>query len=66
VFEICPHKWLRGGLVYSFGSQRPGSGARDMVYEDWFYCERCLTNNYINRRVIGNSYAKPVDGALPK
>jgi hypothetical protein len=53
-------------LVYSFGSQRPGSGARDMVYEDWFYCERCLTNNYINRRVIGNSYAKPVDGALPK
>ncbi len=60
------HEYTYAGLVYSEGHQRPGSGAHEVIYEDWFYCTHCAEPKYQNQRCIGSSYEKRLDGSLPK
>ena len=62
----CEHHYTFIGVVYSAGAQRPGSGAHDLVYEDKFFCEKCLTTRFMNSRSIGNTYSAPVTGTFPK
>lgn len=66
----CPdnaHAWSYMGIVYSFTKYPlPGSGAYGRVYEDKFFCTRCLETQYINAREMGDSYQKPIPGSLPK
>lgn len=64
--HVCDHKFLFAHTVFSNGSQRAGSGAKDILYEDKFFCEKCLKTEYRNKRNFGNSYSKPLDGAFPK
>ena len=62
----CEHKFIHIGVVYSNGHQIPGSGACWRIYEDKFFCERCLETIYRNTRTHGDSYTKPLKGAIPK
>jgi hypothetical protein len=62
----CAHQWQYQGVVYSTGAQRPGSGACDRVYEDKYFCSKCLDAAYRNSRVVGHDYNKAIEGTLPK
>jgi hypothetical protein len=64
--DECAHKWVFQGVVHSLGRQVPGSGALQRVYEDRFYCEKCLAQIETNERILGNSYYPPEPGSLPK
>jgi len=67
--EVCQahgHAFTYRGLVYSQGDRLAGSSAFDTVYEDAFFCSRCLLRRYDNTRVIGNSYTAPLKGSAPK
>jgi hypothetical protein len=63
---MCEHQWEYQGVVYSYGSQLPGSGAHEMIYEDRYFCSKCLSREDTNPRVHGNSYMKPISGTFPK
>lgn len=63
---MCEHNFEYQGVVYSFGSQLPGSGAHDRVYEDRYFCTKCLAVVDKNKRISGNSYQHPIAGAFPK
>jgi hypothetical protein len=54
--ETCEHTYEYGGLVY-YHDDYPmaGTGAKTRRYSDWFFCTRCLANQYTNERPIGNS-----------
>jgi hypothetical protein len=60
------HLYSLAGLVWSEGGHRPGTSARDILYEDKFYCQRCLDVQYRNPRAVGNSYGGRIDGSVPK
>lgn len=62
----CKHKWIFGGVRWHHGHQLPGSGARAMMYEDWFYCEHCTISKHTNVRQLGNSYGSVLEGSMPK
>lgn len=63
----CEHKFVFQGVVWTFANYNlPGSGARPMVYEDAYFCERCLKMVYRNEREHGNSYSSPLAGSVPK
>lgn len=63
----CAHKYVLAGVVYSTPPYtRPGSGAYDRIYEDHYFCERCLDQQYLNKRTHGNTYEHPLPGTLPK
>jgi len=62
----CEHNWQYQGVVHSEGSQLPGSGARDRVYQDRYFCTKCLEIVDKNPRVRGNTYWKPIEGSFPK
>jgi hypothetical protein len=62
----CEHEWRWQAIVHSLGGQLPGSGACERVYEDRYYCARCLEIRDKNRRVSGNSYRHPLEGSIPK
>lgn len=62
----CLHQFEYQGTVYSSGSQLPGSGACEMVYEDRYYCTKCLEIVDKRKRVLGNTYSKAIMGTLPK
>lgn len=64
--EGCTHEWRYQGLIYSSGDRKWGSDACEQVYEDRYYCIKCLEVKDINRRINGNTYGKPVEGAMPK
>jgi len=63
---ICDHDWIFQHVVYSDGYQLPGSSAKERVYEDAYYCKKCLDMQYKHQRVAGNNYVKPIDGSVPK
>ena len=60
------HNYQYQGVVHSLGNMLSGSGARERVYEDSYYCTKCLDIKYLNRRVAGNNYSKPIEGTMPK
>lgn len=63
----CVHTYSYAGTVYSYEEHpRPGSGAHTRIYEDRFFCCKCLATRDINPRVEGNSYTKPIEGTIPK
>lgn len=64
--NTCEHNWGYQGLVWHLGRERAGSSARDMVYEDRYFCTKCLEIKDINRRIHGNSYEKVIEGSHPK
>lgn len=60
------HLYALAGLVWSEGGSRSGTSARDIVYEDKFYCQRCLDVQYRNPRTVGNTYTGRIEGSVPK
>lgn len=63
----CEHHWQFQGIVWSHAEYpTPGTGARDMVYEDRYFCDKCLEIKDKNKRIIGNSYEQPIEGSFPK
>lgn len=60
------HNFQYQGIVHSAGHTLPGSGAQERVYHDVYYCTKCLKKIYQNPRIQGNTYEKPIVGALPK
>ena len=62
----CEHQYQFQGAVYSYGRQLAGSSAVERVYEDRYYCVKCLHVADRNLRVEGTSYTKPIEGAMPK
>ena len=63
----CDHKFVYRGLVYSHSAYPlPGTGAHARIYEDAYFCEKCLEERWRNAREIGNSYQKPIAGSIPK
>lgn len=66
-YRDCEHDFVFKGLVYSHSEHNmPGSGAKERIYADAYYCRKCLHHTYRNARVIGNSYCKIEFGAIPK
>lgn len=62
----CEHEWKYQGLVYRLSEYNmPGSGAREVIYSDRYYCARCLETKDKNSRVQGNSYGKTIEGSHP-
>lgn len=64
--EEGAHLYAFAGIVWSEGLQRSGSSARDLVYEDKFFCQRCLDIQYRNSRIYGNTYSNRIEGSVPK
>lgn len=63
----CEHDWRFAGIVYSYKADpRPGSSAVDRIYEDHYYCAKCLQYRYKNAREHGHSYTNPIEGSKPK
>ena len=62
----CEHNWQYQGVVFSSGRQLPGSGAHEWVYEDRYYCTKCLevVDKYVRR--LGDTYSKTIEGSMPK
>lgn len=64
--EECEHRWVYQGTVYSSDDRPlPGTGARERVYFDRFYCQLCLASSDRNARRIGNTYQNPIAGTFP-
>ncbi len=61
----CVHVYKHQGTVWKNGQQLPGSGARDRVYYDRYYCTSCLSTRDMNPRVLGNTYSVPLAGTVP-
>lgn len=62
----CEHNWQFQSTVYSYGHQCAGSSARDRIYEDRYYCTKCLDVKDVRPREIGNNYSPVIVGAVPK
>ena len=63
----CDHSFSYAGLVWHFDKYpMPGSGAHEVIYEDRYFCQRCLQTRDLNPRVHGNSYEKRIEGSIPK
>jgi hypothetical protein len=63
----CEHDWRFSGIVYPYKADpRPGSSAVDRIYEDHYYCAKCLQYRYTNAREHGHSYTNPIEGSKPK
>ena len=62
----CLHKLVYQALVcWPSKNPRPGSGAHDRWYGEQFFCEQCLTTRVMRARVIGNTYEKILNDAIP-
>lgn len=65
--QDCEHDFVFKGIVFSYANDLlPGSGARARIYEDSYYCRKCLEHIYRNDMEIGTSYHKVEFGAIPK
>lgn len=62
----CEHNYQFQGVVYSHKHQLPGSSAYERIYEDRYYCTKCLDVKDVHSRVQGNSYQHPIQGSFPK
>lgn len=65
--QDCEHEFVFKGIVFSHSNESiVGSSAKARIYEDAYYCKKCLENIYRNPREFGNSYYKVEFGAIPK
>ena len=56
--DTCEHKFVYGGIKYKDGLYSlPGTGAHSREYFDWFYCEKCLENKYVELSKRGDTYS---------
>jgi hypothetical protein len=63
----CDHHYEFQQTVYHFADHPlPGSGAHARIYSDRYYCIKCLDTQLRNERELGNSYAQPLPGTLPR
>lgn len=63
----CEHKFTYAGIKYELTNNRyPGSGAREVQYFDFFFCEKCLEKKYVKLDCVTTSYDKIQFGAAPK
>lgn len=64
---MCNHKFVYGGVKYEVHDWKvAGSGAHEVSYYDWFYCEKCLENRYEDLGISATSYDKIMFNATPK
>lgn len=57
----CDHKFIYGGVKYEIKDW----GRRPVYYFDWFFCEKCLKNDYKKLEGEGESFRIQF-GATPK
>lgn len=63
----CEHTWRFANTVYWAGRYPlPGSDARERMYGDRYFCEKCLETQIKNERSEGNTYGQPVPGTFPR
>lgn len=62
----CEHEYVFQMVVYWSGDLLPGGGAHARKYADRYYCKKCLDQQHMNFRVVGNDYSKPIEGTFPK
>lgn len=64
---MCDHDYRFQNVVYHYSEYSlPGSSAHARIYEDVYYCVKCLDTKYRSPRTIGNSYQKAIEGTFPK
>lgn len=64
---MCDHKFVHGGVKYEIQEWKiPGGGAQPVYYFDWFYCEKCLQNEYQRLAESSNTYEPIRFEATPK
>jgi hypothetical protein len=62
----CQHRFVYGGVKFSLSDYPiPGGGAYLRHYQDWFYCEKCLENQYRSLNFTDNSYQSIKFNAIP-
>ena len=62
----CKHKFVYGGVKYTDDKYpMAGTGAHRRIYHDWFYCEKCLENQYFQLDAESTTYEKPFFNATP-
>jgi len=65
----CRHHWVFMGVFYRHGKPASGfprsRGVYELIYEDVFYCDRCLAKERRSPRVIGDTMRDPMPGTLP-
>lgn len=60
------HKYIYQGTVHKLADYpMPGSSARERIYFDRYYCEKCLDIQDRNQRKHGTDYSNPLPGTLP-
>ena len=65
--DDCEHNWMFAGTVYSYKPDpRPDGSVVDRIYEDHYYCTKCLQYRYTNVRKHGHSHTYPIAGSRPK
>lgn len=62
----CEHKFVYGGVKYDVKNWLlPGSGAHPVHYYDWFFCEKCLFDQYQKLNHETDTYNKISFNATP-
>ncbi len=61
----CQHSYKYMGLVY-FCAAQPEGHRWPRLYQDKFFCSKCLAMEYRNTRQHGSTELPPIDGSLPK
>lgn len=64
--QPCDHLWCYAGVRYELGHRLPGSSAREVLYFDAYFCQRCLERTYVRTTFTGSSYDQILFGATPK
>jgi hypothetical protein len=63
---MCEHEYVYGGVRYEDGEYHlPGTSAHPREYFNWFYCKKCLRNEYQRLATSGDTYGILFD-AKPK
>lgn len=64
---MCNHTFIHGGVKYEIQDWTiSGSSARPVWYFDWFYCEKCLQNQYRRLAEETNTYQPILFNATAK
>lgn len=59
------HHYEYSGVVYTLGGKRPGSGAREVLYYDRYFCSACLDCVYHRLPTTSDSYGAVLFNATP-
>jgi len=63
--EDCEHEYTYRGIGFSLGHELPGSSARERMYFDIYFCNKCLLQRRLQLDHTDSSYAPPAFGAVP-